>query len=274
MFVGRVLKPTVADVLTALESIAPTLLAEDWDRVGLMVGRTGAEVAGVLVALDPTEEAVEAAVGRGADCLVSHHPLLFKPLDLVDPSEPVGRIVALALARSVSILAAHTNLDKAPEGVSDVLAGLLGLTEVDVLLPQAETPFPAGLGRLGRLERGMRLADLAERVKAALGLGAVRVAGGLEAQVGRVAVCGGAGGDLVPFAAQAGAQVLIAGEIGHHAARQAEALGLALIEAGHFASEAPVVPHLAQRLEAGLKKAGWTVPVRAHATQGQPFVTV
>ena len=268
------MNPTVADVLTALESIAPTRLAEEWDRIGLMVGRAEAEVNGVLVAVDPTEEALETANGYGADCLVSHHPLLFKPLGLVDPSEPIGRVVALALARGVSILAAHTNLDKAPGGVSDVLAGVLGLAEVEALLPQAGSPSPAGLGRLGRLERRMRLADLAERAKAALGLGAVRVAGELEAQVRRVAVCGGSGGDLVPVAAQAGAQVLVAGEIGHHAARQAEALGLALIETGHFTSEAPVVPVLAQRLGANLKNAGWTVTVKAHTSQGEPFATV
>ena len=268
------MNPTVADVLTALESIAPTRLAEEWDRIGLMVGRAEAEVNGVLVAVDPTEEALETANGYGDDCLVSHHPLLFKPLGLVDPSEPIGRVVALALARGVSILAAHTNLDKAPGGVSDVLAGVLGLAEVEALLPQAGSPSPAGLGRLGRLERRMRLADLAERAKAALGLGAVRVAGELEAQVRRVAVCGGSGGDLVPVAAQAGAQVLVAGEIGHHAARQAEALGLALIETGHFTSEAPVVPVLAQRLGANLKNAGWTVTVKAHTSQGEPFATV
>jgi len=205
---------------------------------------------------------------------VSHHPLIFKPLGLVDPSEPVGRVVALALARGVSVLAAHTNLDKAPGGVSDVLAGVLGLVEIEALLPQAGSPSPTGLGRLGRLERRMRLADLAKRVKQALGLGAVRVVGGLKAQVRRVAVCGGSAGDLVPVAAQAGAQALIAGEIGHHAARQAEALGLVLIEAGHFASEAPVVPMLTQRLDANLKNAGWTVTVKAHTSQGEPFVTV
>ncbi len=264
------MKPSVAEILAALESIAPTAWAEEWDNVGLMVGAPGAEVSGVLVALDATLEAVESTAAAGAECLVVHHPLLFKPLSALDTERPVGQAIEAAMKKGVAVLAVHTNLDAAPGGVSDVLAVLLGLDAIEVLAPKAGQAR-VGLGRIGRLAVPLRLKALVEQVKEVLSVDAVRVVGRPEVQVRSLAVCGGSAGDLVEAAFARGAHALLAGEISHHAAREAEALGLALIEAGHYATEAPMVPVLAERLGEELNAAGFSIKVVAHAAQKEPF---
>jgi len=263
---------TVADLLAALQSVAPAQLAEDWDRVGLMVGRLDSRVSGVLVALDATVEAVAAARQQGLNALVTHHPLLFRPLGVVDWSKPTGAAVAEAVKQEVSVLAAHTNLDSVQGGVSDVLADLLGLSQVEVLIPLAGQDR-AGLGRTGNLDRPLSLAGFIELVKKVLKVDSVQVAGRPETEILRVAVCGGSGGDLVQAAWSSGAQVLLTGEVPHHAAREAEFLGLALIAAGHFATEAPVTPVLARRLEETLSAAGRPLKIKTHDAQQPPFET-
>ena len=260
----------LGDLIEALEAIAPIGLAEDWDRVGLMVGRPREEVRGVLLALDATVEAVRAARERGLNVLLTHHPLLFKPLEVVDPSRPVGAVVAEALKGGICVVAAHTNLDSAAGGVNDVLAELLGLTRTVPLLPMEGRPG-VGLGRIGELEAPRTMSAVTDLAKARLGLKAVRTVGRPERAVSRVAVCGGSGGDLVEPALDQGADLLLTGEASHHSARAAEFLGLGLIEAGHYATEAPVVPVLARRLRTALEGAGASTPVEVLETQREPF---
>ncbi len=267
------MKPTIAHILAALNEIAPAGLAEEWDKIGLMVGSLETEVSGILTALDPSLEAVEAAAESGADCLVTHHPLLFKPLEVVDTASPVGGVVAEAIRRGVAIVAAHTNLDSASGGVNDVLAERVGLVEPAVLAPKAESET-VGLGRVGRLVEPETLGRLAGRVKEALEAAAVRVVGDLEASVERVAVCGGSAGGLIEAALRAEAQVIVTGEMGYHDALTARAVGLNVIEAGHYATEAPVVPVLAERLTIELNRAGFAVTAQVHAGRGEPYAAV
>jgi dinuclear metal center YbgI/SA1388 family protein len=257
-------------ILGILEELAPPDLAEGWDNVGLMVGSPADPISGILVSLDATEEAVLAARQTGANLLLTHHPLLFKPLSAVNPSEPTGAVVVRAIQEKVAILAAHTNLDSAQGGVNDVLAGLLGLERTRPLVPSPDHAG-AGLGRLGEFEQSRTLGETAQMVKKALGVEAVRVVGSVDRPIRRVAVCGGSGGDLVSPAKAAGAELLLTGEIAHHRAREAEFLGLALIEAGHYATEIPVIPVLAGRIEKALNTAGVPLVVSNFEGEWEPF---
>ncbi|MBU2489128.1 MAG: Nif3-like dinuclear metal center hexameric protein [Proteobacteria bacterium] len=126
---------TVRDVERALENVAPSRLAENWDNVGLMVGDRTALVTKILLALDPMAEVLAEAADSGCDCVVTHHPLFFTPLARMDLSEPVAREAAFCVAHGLTLLCAHTNLDKAPGGVNAQLANRLGLTEVTGLGP-------------------------------------------------------------------------------------------------------------------------------------------
>jgi dinuclear metal center YbgI/SA1388 family protein len=257
-------------IMGLLEDLAPSGLAEPWDNVGLMIGSRPDPVSGVMVALDPTVEAVQAARKAGLNLLLTHHPLLFKPLSSVDPTTPTGAAVFCAVQEGVSILAAHTNLDSALGGVNDVLADLLGLKETCPLVPAA-TEDGAGMGRLGRLDQPRSLGKVAAMIKEALGTGSLRMVGAPDKSVSRVALCGGSGGDLVGAAFEAGADLYLTGEAAHHHAREAEFRGLALIEAGHYSTEVPVVPVLAQRLKKALNAAGFPLAVDIFEEERAPF---
>jgi dinuclear metal center YbgI/SA1388 family protein len=125
--------PTIADVTDALEAWAPPGSAQDYDNVGLQVGDATRPVDTALLALDATPQVLEEAQEIGADLIVTHHPLLFRPLDGVTADSYVSNL-ALRLAESETALySIHTNLDAAPGGVSFALADRLGLTEVGFL---------------------------------------------------------------------------------------------------------------------------------------------
>ncbi len=127
----------VRDVIKAAEALAPASLAEDWDNVGLQVGDPAAEATRVLVALTPLPEVFEEAEETGADLLLFHHPLIFRPLKGVNTASYPGDLVARAIRGNVAVHAAHTNYDAAPGGVSVALAEALGLVgPLEVVVPK------------------------------------------------------------------------------------------------------------------------------------------
>ena len=116
-----------------MESFAPSRLAEDWDNVGLQIGDLNRPVETIRVALDPTPDVVDAAAKDGVDLLITHHPLIFYPLKVIDLDSPMGSIIQTAVLRRMAIFSAHTNLDSAAGGLNDILAHRIGLNDVKVL---------------------------------------------------------------------------------------------------------------------------------------------
>lgn len=260
------------DLLAVLDEIAAFELAESWDNVGVMVGDPGQSVSGILVALDPTEEALQEAAESGADVLLTHHPLIFHPLKSVRTDQPVGSFLAKALESRIAVVGCHTNLDVVPGGVSDVFASRLGLTDIRPLAPKGNIPAAGhGFGRVGRFSEALSQDVFRDRLFSVLQLPVIRVAGKLPESIATVAVCGGSGSDLAETAFRSGAQVYITGEVKHSVARWAERAGLCVIDAGHFATENLVVPMLVAALRKGFAKKGFQIPVRASERQESPF---
>ena len=121
--------PTVADVMEALDRIAPSELAEEWDNVGLLLGDPEARCERALVSLEVDRKVLRRAARAGAQLVVSHHPAIFRPLSSVTSGEEGGKLLLEAARQGVALAAAHTNWDVAPGGVSDVLADLLDLRD-------------------------------------------------------------------------------------------------------------------------------------------------
>ncbi|WP_183354561.1 Nif3-like dinuclear metal center hexameric protein [Geomonas silvestris] len=128
-----------------------------------------------------------------------------------------------------------------------------------------------GLGRIGVLAEPMSAAAFALQVKQALAASGVRLVGNPERAVKKIALCGGSGASLLHEAARKGADVLVTGDVKYHEAREAEALGLALVDAGHFATEWPMVHGLAAALVKALEARKYQTEVVAYQGEREPF---
>ena len=278
----------VKDVIQAVETLAPPELAEAWDNVGLQAGSRNWPVERVWVALDPLPHVVEAACRANIDLLITHHPLIFKPLASVDCGTGTGMIIEAALGNHMAIFAAHTNLDAVAHGVNDVLAQRIGLRNVGVFMPAKDCSRAEngsgdrrqgrasvqGLGRTGDLPVKMTLATLAGEAKACIGAKAVTIAGDPELGVEKVALCSGSGSSLLGQFLASDAQAYISGDLRYHDAREVEMAGKGLIDIGHFASEHLIVEVLADRLRQVLTAAGAGIRVEACGLEKDPFTTI
>ena len=181
----------VAQLLAAIERLAPSALAEEWDNVGLLVGRHNQPARRVLVALELRDEVLDEARETGCDAVLTHHPPIFPALSALTDAGAASELVLRAAEGRVAVIAAHTNLDAAPGGLNDVMAGLLGITAEAALVPSADDPS-SGLGRVGPVAP-TTLGALVERVRAGFGGASVTYAGDPFARVQRVACCTGSG---------------------------------------------------------------------------------
>lgn len=127
--------PRIQEIIDALERLAPPALQEEYDNSGLLVGEPGRSVETVLVSLDVTEEVVAEAQALGAGLIVSHHPVLFRPLKRLTGRNQVERTVMAALRANIALYAIHTNLDNVAHGVNAMMCRKLGLEGMSVLRP-------------------------------------------------------------------------------------------------------------------------------------------
>ncbi|MCO5986244.1 Nif3-like dinuclear metal center hexameric protein [Actinoallomurus spadix] len=233
---------TLADITTILEDHYDPAWAESWDAVGLVCGDPEAVVRRVLFAVDPVRDVVDEALDWRADLIVTHHPLLLRPVHGVPATTAKGRAVHRLITAGTALYTAHTNADVADPGVSDALARAVGLSgPLRPLSPSAADPR-RGLGRVGELPVPVTLREFADA--AAKGLPAtaagLRVAGDPEAPVRTVAVCGGAGDSLLDAARAVGADVYLTADLRHHPASEFRENGsTALVDAAHWATEWP-----------------------------------
>lgn len=240
--------PTLGDLIARFDQWFPPSLAEDWDAVGLLTGRRADTVTHVAFAVDITDATVDWAIEQGAQLLFSHHPLYLRGTSDVDGDSPKGRLVHRAITNYLAIHVAHTNADIARPGVSDAIAHALQLHDVQPIRPHHTDPR-LGIGRVGRLAEPCDFAMFVQRVFEAVptsGAG-IRWASDPARHVETVAVCGGAGDDLL---SEVVADVYVTSDLRHHVASEYLATGrAALIDVPHAAAESMFLHPLAQGVE-------------------------
>jgi dinuclear metal center YbgI/SA1388 family protein len=244
---------TVKDVCQWMEDWAPRSLAEEWDNPGLLVGHRDRPVHRILTALDATEAVIEEAVSEQCEMIVTHHPMLFHPLTRVEDGDRQGRRVLRLAEQGIALYSAHTNLDTAFGGTNDVLARRIGLQDVhpvsDGCSDGNSNGTSIGILRIGYLPKAVTVMEFAEQVKTRLGLPSVRLA---TADAGRpvrtIAVCTGSGSEYMSLALQQEADVLLTGDVSYHRAEEAVALGITLLDAGHFGTEVGIAETIATYL--------------------------
>ena len=224
---------TVKTIYEKLSERIPEHLREEWDNDGLMCSPDDSkEVKRALITLDVTEDIVDYAIAHDIDLIMSHHPLIFKPLLSVTEDNHVSRKVIKLIKNDISVMSFHTRADKVEGGVNDILAEILGIKNA--------VPFGEGdLGRIGTLEEELNMEDFSYLVKGLLDCDGVKVSDAII-PVQRVAVVGGDGKSYIPAALKAGADTFVSGRIGYNVMEEATEMGINLIEAGHYFTEQPV----------------------------------
>ena len=229
----------IYEFLNVIDTFAPFSLAEDWDNSGLMVGSYDSEVKGVAVCLDAVHEAVIKASENNCNVLLCHHPLIFRALKSINLDSEQGRTINEAVKRDINIIAAHTNWDKADEGVNFQLAKTLGLNDIEPL---------DSFGISGTLPRSMSPNEFLEHVKSVWNLSRLDYYVSDNKKIARVSLCGGSGSEFWKSAKKLGSDIYITADMKYHDLIDSTREGLNILLVEHGEMERVSLPALANKI--------------------------
>ncbi|MDB5341376.1 MAG: NGG1p interacting factor 3 protein [Planctomycetaceae bacterium] len=263
---------TIADITHFLSELAPLTLAESWDNVGLLIGDTARPVDRILTCLTVTPDVVAEAVALRVDLIVSHHPMLFKPIQRLVASDPQGSMLLSLIGAGIALYSPHTAFDSASAGINQQLAerfGLLGVHPLRIKPNPVTSGSPllegaSGAGRYGDLPQPCTLDELCESTKQQLNIASLQRVGSPAATIRRLGIACGAAAEFIPDALAAGCDALLTGEARFHDCLRARDSGLALILPGHYATERPAVETLADILQSHFADLTVSASVQEH----------
>ncbi|GAA0068922.1 Nif3-like dinuclear metal center hexameric protein [Clostridium sardiniense] len=227
----------VKDIKYAMNKIAPEVLKEDFDNVGLMVGDEEQEVSKILLALDCTKKVIEEAKDNGCDMIITHHPLIFRKPNKIIKNDLLGSKIIELIKNDISLYSSHTNLDSVENGINDTIVKMLGFTSCEIIEESRINGFNnAGLGRIVRLEKETNIKEIISLIKKNLNINNLRVVEGVNT-VKTLAIINGSGQDFISEAVKLGSDCIITGDTTYHFASDYKELGVNIIDAGHFNTE-------------------------------------
>ncbi len=244
----------VAAIQDYLVHLAPPDLAESWDNTGLLTGDCSQKVEKVLTCLTLTPNVAEEAISESVDLIISHHPILFRPVQQITAASVEGKLLLDLIQAKIAVYSPHTSYDSAEQGINWQLTQLLGLEEIGILRPvltqtdSAENP-QSGAGRFGSLPEELSLEQLNQLIKQALQISSLQFVGDPDLRVQRIGIACGAAAEFLNDAHRHNCQVLLTGEARFHACLEAQALGMGMVLPGHYATERPAMEQMAQRLQ-------------------------
>lgn len=247
---------TVKDIYNYIDSFAPFSTQAEYDNSGLLVGDENKTVNKIIFALDVTSDVIEQAKKCDADLIVTHHPVIFKPVSNVLNNSLIYKLIE----NNISIICAHTNYDKAVDGVNDILCDTVGLSNTS----KVEDIF-LNIGYINCVNH-ISTHDFANIIKDRL-QGVVRY-NNIEKNISKIAVCSGSGSDYLEQARELGCDALLTGDASHHAFLDADELGLVLYAAGHFETEVIAIKPLLDKIENEFKIES------VLAEQNTPIITI
>lgn len=236
-------------IMNWLEQLSPLQYAEDWDNVGLLLGDEEQEIHHIVIALDASDYVVEQAIEKKADLLLTHHPMIFHALKQINNHTMVGRRIWKLANHQTAYYAMHTNFD-IKGGMAELAGrklGLLHAVPLEVTTEKGEQP--EGIGRIGTLQTAMTVKSLASLIKERFGLENVMVYGDINKTVSCVAISPGSGKSEISHALDAGAELLITGDIGHHEGIDAVDSGLIVMDATHYGLEHIFIDFMADYIQ-------------------------
>lgn len=234
---------TCEKVMERLEELSPSVFAQEWDNVGLLVGRRDKAVDSVMLCVDVTEAVIAQAIRLEVDMIVSHHPLIFSGVKRITSDHVFTKRLLDLIQADICVYAMHTNFDVM--GMADAAAERLKLRDCQVLQVTYEDEIATeGIGRVGKLREAMTLEEVAQLTKRVFQVPTVRVFGDPKSICCEAAICPGSGKSLAGDVLKTGADVYITGDIDHHTGIDLVAQGVCVIDAGHYGVEKLFVPYM------------------------------
>ena len=227
---------SINQLVETLDKLYPFRTAMEWDNIGVSVGETNIKVKNILVSLDLTNEVIDEAIEQNVNLIITHHPLIFKPLKNITNETALGNRIIKLIKNEICSCAIHTNLDVSDNGTNDILFETLELCNKQPLFKSCENE--PTLGRVGSLKKEISFLQFVSHVKEKLDLPHLTFVGN-DDLVTRIALCTGSSSNPKCFlsAKEAGCDVYISGDLTYHNAQYAEDIGLKLIDATHFGTE-------------------------------------
>lgn len=253
----------IFEIFEFLNQKAPFELAESWDNCGILVEGKGGEVKKIITALDITCEVANEAVLKGADLVISHHPVIFRPLKALHRKNPA---VILANA-GIGAICMHTNFDIAPSGLNSFLCRRLGLKEMVGTPLDFDEGSPIGV--IGEAEHELSCGELCKAVKKNLSCAVLRYYDSGK-PITKVGICSGGGGSFLSGALRNGCDVLITGDVKHSEFIEAKNKDISLIDAGHYRTECIFSEWAGMTLSEGFKG----IEVTRAESDTEPFMVL
>lgn len=238
-------------LLDILNEIAPLSTQESWDNSGIQI-MMKSSIRKILITLEITEAVIEEAKSEGADMIISHHPLImssFDPVKNLAIDDPRGRNIISLISEGISVYSSHTPFDMADGGNNDYMARKLDLYDVNGFETECGMNM---IGRTGYFQEPVTPFELAEMISEVLDIEKtkIRITGQDDQLLSKAGICTGAGSDLMIDAFKNGCDVFITGDVKYHDAQNALAMGLCLIDAGHYGTEKTFADNFADILKA------------------------
>ncbi len=220
----------IRDLRDFLNECFPSSLSEEWDNDGDMLCLDyDAEVKSVVTTLDVTDDALDFAINCGANVIISHHPMIFKPIKHLD-SSPLSIRIAGLIKNGISVFSYHTRFDSADGGMNDRLAQKIGLRNAVPFGFEGEIP----MGRIGDWDE-CSPAEFAAQISLKLSSHVIFYEG--TRTVKKVAVLGGGGKDFIHLAHTLGADAMLTGDITYSVANEELPFGITMVDGGHYPTE-------------------------------------
>lgn len=224
--------------------IIPDELAEDWDNCGIQIDSSNPHIEKVLITLEINQDIVDEALEKNVDVIITHHPLIFNPLSRITKEDPEGSYIFQLIKNNISVFSYHTNFDKLQGGNNDYLGNLLDIREIKSL------PGSQNLGRMGITPFDTTVGEFILMASDVLeiDLKYMSLVGNKGDYVDKIGWCVGSGADFLKLGKEAGCQLFITGDVKYHQGQFAKALGIAVLDLGHYGTEKFFAENLAGML--------------------------
>lgn len=225
-------------IIKLLEERFPLFCAEDWDNVGLIVGRRDKIITGIVIALDITEKVIEETIKTGSNLIITHHPIIFNPLKKINEDSVLGKKILKLIENNISVYTLHTNLDSAKMGLNDYLGDMLGFKDGEILVLNEKNGCEFGIGRVYKVKNEFDIENLCSDLKSKLKLKKISLVKSMkDIKIKKIALISGSGSSYWREAKKRGCQLLITGDVTYHDAMDIRENNFNIIDIGHFESE-------------------------------------